>query len=458
MSLNLFDIPGYDYRYKAKRWIPFKPANTGRQPILFTVPACDDYYDLKETKLEIKVRLNTTGTGGVFSGEGAASDQNNSKYIYCVNNFGHSLFNQMNVSFNGVLMTEQSNAYHQKAYLETIQNYNRQEGETLLAPQGWVNELNVVDHLTPTNAQTDDEPDVDEWAGKTALVKLTSKLLGKVYHTFYIKPHISVFKTGKCLVPYVQIDLELYLNENYTFLFGTPDTGTTVGKVIPKLGDDDIFVTLWMKKITLHDNVYNKIVKERSLGKGRNVIYPIVRSEIRTFSFDGRSTEWTQDNVFLNKVPIKVIIGLMHSTNYNGNLQNYPFAYEKFGVTRVEQRIDGEVYPYRTIEVVGNSKARDFVGYDQWLEATGAYTHHRPNMLLPGDWGHGKNCTLYMFNNAPGDSEDSSVRNPKMTGNVSYTIKFRANVGHNVTIVIWSEYENHYEIDKFGGILYSINS
>ena len=122
MSLNLFDIPDIDYRYEAKRWIPFKPANTGTRPILFTVPAGDDYYDLNETKLEIKVRMNTTGTGGLSSGEGAASDANNTKYVYCVNNFGHSLFNQMNVSFNGVLMTEQSNAYHQKAYLETLQS------------------------------------------------------------------------------------------------------------------------------------------------------------------------------------------------------------------------------------------------------------------------------------------------------------------------------------------------
>lgn len=61
MSLNLFDIPDIDYRYEAKRWIPFKPANTGARPILFTVPSGDDYYDLNDTKLEIKVRLNFQG-------------------------------------------------------------------------------------------------------------------------------------------------------------------------------------------------------------------------------------------------------------------------------------------------------------------------------------------------------------------------------------------------------------
>ena len=31
---------------------------------------------------------------------------------------------------------------------------------------------------------------------------------------------------------------------------------------------------------------------------------------------------------------------------------------------------------------------------------------------------------------------------------------FRRAVDHNITVVIWSEYENLYEIDQFGGILY----
>ena len=94
MSLNLFNVPSVDYRYDAKRWVPFKPANTGRRPILFTVPASHDYYDLNKTKLEIKIRLNTAGTGGISATEGSVSDASKSKYVYCVNNFGHTLFNK----------------------------------------------------------------------------------------------------------------------------------------------------------------------------------------------------------------------------------------------------------------------------------------------------------------------------------------------------------------------------
>lgn len=100
MLLNLFDIPGIDYRFGAKRWIPFKPANTGRHPILFTAPSSDDY-DLNETKLEVKVRMNTADANGLLADETGALDGNNTKYVYCVNNFGHTLFNQINVSSMG---------------------------------------------------------------------------------------------------------------------------------------------------------------------------------------------------------------------------------------------------------------------------------------------------------------------------------------------------------------------
>lgn len=114
-----------------------------------------------------------------------------------------------------------------------------------------------------------------------------------------------------------------------------------------------------------------------------------------------------------NKGPIKVIISLMHSANYNGSLQHYPFAYEKFGVTRVRQTIDGGEYPYRALELTGNSAAEDLIGYGRILTASGAYKHHKVPMLLPGDWGQGKNCTLFMFNNVAGDADDPSYRNPR---------------------------------------------
>ena len=79
-------------------------------------------------------------------------------------------------------------------YTETLLNYNREEGETLLTPQGWLNEVNVREELNPTNAAKNDKPNPNDWAGKTSLKALTSRLYGKVYHTFMIKPHLAAFR------------------------------------------------------------------------------------------------------------------------------------------------------------------------------------------------------------------------------------------------------------------------
>ena len=44
-------------------------------------------------------------------------------------------------------MSEQTDTYMYKSFLETLLNWDRTEGSTLLAPQGWVNNLNVTEQL-----------------------------------------------------------------------------------------------------------------------------------------------------------------------------------------------------------------------------------------------------------------------------------------------------------------------
>ena len=189
-----------------------------------------------------------------------------------------------------------------------------------------------------------------------------------------------------------------------------------------------------MRKVTLNASVYVTLQKERQLGK-QVVRYPVVRSEIRTFSFDGRTTQWEQDNVFVGRFPDRVIVGLLHSNAFNGDLERYPFAFQKFGVTQVRQSLNGEEYPYRTLELTGDQAYEDLLGYDRFLQAMGAYNEHKIPMLLPSDWGQGNNCTLFMFNNVPsGKADDSQYRNSRQSGNVRLVNDFSAAVNHRVGV------------------------
>ena len=362
----------------------------------------------------------------------------------------------MTLSMNGVLMTEQSNTDHYRAYLETLLNYSRDEGATKLAPQGWVNQLNVIEEMGATGANSD-VPTGANWSGNAELRALTSRLLGENWHTFIIRPHLPPLKTGKLLVPNVQMDFELFLNPNSVYLMGTPNKGTLTTKKFPAIHNEDIKVTLLMRKVTLNATVYVRLQKERQLGK-KIVRYPVVRSEIRTFSFDGRTTQWEQDNVFVGRFPDRAMVGLLHFNAFNGDLQRNPYAFQKFGVIQARQSLNGEEYPYRTLQLTGTETYEDLLGYDRFLQAMGAYNENKIPMLLPSDWGQGKNCTLFLFNNVPsGKADDPQYRNPRQSGNVRLVIDFAAAVNHNITVLVWSEYENVYEINHLGGIKYNIN-
>ena len=197
MSLNLFDVPEVDYRYEASRDVVFQPALTGIQPITFSIPASDDYYDLNEPRFQVKVRLTDPATGYQgLKANLAISDAKNTRNTYCVNNFALSIFRDMTLSMNGVLMTEQSNTYHYRAYLETLLNYSREEGAIKLVPQGWVNQLNVIAEMGATGANSD-TPTNANWSGNTELRALTSRLLDQNWHTFIICLHLPPLKTGK---------------------------------------------------------------------------------------------------------------------------------------------------------------------------------------------------------------------------------------------------------------------
>ena len=120
---------------------------------------------------------------------------------------------------------------------------------------------------------------------------------------------------------------------------GTSNKGNFTDKKFPAIHNEGIKVTLLMRKVTLNASVYVRLQKERQMLK-KIVRYPLLRSEIRTFFFDGTTTKWEQDHLFVGRFPDRVMVGLLHSDAFNGDLERYPYAFQKFGVTQVRQSLN----------------------------------------------------------------------------------------------------------------------
>ena len=105
--------------------------------------------------------------------------------------------------------------------------------------------------------------------------------------------------------------------------------------------------------------------------------------------------------------------------------------------------------------MVGNDGTADWRGYDRFLEASGNRHRHGPRMLRASDWGQGKNCTLYMWNNVhSGNAGSPEHRNPKQFASVKIDMTFRANPGVLITVIVWGDFEGSFDIDGNGRVLY----
>ena len=73
-------------------------------------------------------------------------------------------------------------------------------------------------------------------------------------------------------------------------------------------------------------------------------------------------------------------------------------------------------------------------------------------MVTSDDWGRGKNCTMFVFDNTANGCLSSAILNPVQSGEVSIVIRFRANPG----VLVYGEFENLLEINSNKTVIYDV--
>ena len=71
---------------------------------------------------------------------------------------------------------------------------------------------------------------------------------------------------------------------------------------------------------------------------------------IHTFAFPLETTKFEKDDVFVGRAPNRMIVGLLDSRAFDGDLEYYQFAFHKFGLTKIRQLFDDEVFLYETLQ------------------------------------------------------------------------------------------------------------
>ena len=432
--LNMFEAPPTDFSMSARRWVKINLFNTGINPVSFQIDPQDDFLDLTESEFEVEIVLKKDTAGTITNL--AAGD-----IMGVVNNFAHSLFKQINVRLNSTLISPQTETYHYKAFLETILNYDQADGESILVPTGWKNFLSVpndgeADEFTTNKMNTDHDDFKALSEDYKNVVLLRNHFLGGKKVTLRFKPFLEVFHLSKLLVPGVQIQMEMYFNDPAVWSMRWDGAASLI------LPEANVNVQFFLCQVKVNPSIYREIMadmKGTPTRPGKSAMYPIVRSEIRTYSHPNDGRHFECNNPFQGQVPNRLIVVMCLQDAFNGSVRRYLFRLEKFKISSIKQMINGEEYPYETLELKHDGEDTDWRGCQRFLRATGCLCRGKGNMVREEDWGHGKHLNMFVFDNTANGCVDSPVLNPKKTGEIRVVIDFGTIPGSNVTILLYGE-------------------
>ena len=255
---------------------------------------------------------------------------------WVTDNLAHTIIKRIDLQLNGTLNSPQSDTYHYKAYIEDLLNFNRKDGKTVLAPQGWFNAVDFPPEWTATNTTANAGAGHAHWVAisanhKVALAKCIAETANYVEGTRYIlvfQPHLDLSHSGKVLVPGMEIKMKFHFNSPNLFLNGVGLDG--------RLVEGEIRLRFHLCQLRLNETIYKTLSAQRHNGK-QLASYPTVRSEIRSFSRQGNLTRFDIPSLFQNRIPDRLIVGLLDSRAFSGDVTRDPFCFQKFGVRPLDR-------------------------------------------------------------------------------------------------------------------------
>ena len=473
-ATDLFTLPPTDISSIRRKYVSLEPLSTSITPVEFVVPPMVEYVDLSRSYFTMDLTL--------MKDANTKADKN----IECgpLPNLFHTIIRQPSVYLNNTLITEQTDTYPWKAYLETILNYSSDASQTFLATQGWYNALDGF--ATFTNANLWDAEDKSTGGGskyghadhigalkkgvKTAgsekdkalgdLLRLRNQCLNGC--RLVGRPHIDIFQQDRLLVPGVEIKIRFDLNPKEFWLLGNNTTGV---EMLPQ----GIKMKLHLCQVDLHPTLF-QTVKRRRLTQ--NALYPTVRSEIRTYHMSSE-TLFDEFDIFRGRIPDRVVMVLLRPSQFNGAITANPFSFQKKGLIDLKQYVNGEEQPYESLELTGAFQHdHDMEGYHRLMQASCIQPRNKDSLIKPHHWGHlgidldtatatnvgqlnDGHTTLFMFDNiASGCADDANTLNPRKRGN--YRLRFRLAQQLTLKVLIYGEFENTLQINRDGMVIYPI--
>ena len=424
-ELDLFSVPPTQTSIEHASIVEYHPVSSlsDGAPIEFDVSSSgEDYIDFTNSQLYVRMKI-TKADGSPIGVDGKVGP---------INNTLHSLFSQVDVSLNGVQITDSTNTYSFRAYIEDVLSYGLEAKQShLTCGLFYKDEAGKMD--------SNDQSVADVNSGLKTRSSFTAESRGS---GFGWSSSYRYFFQSRYMINEINVKIKLTRNKDSFCLMTSEDEQYRI-KIVNAV--------MRIRKVKVSSSVYlaHANVLESSTAK-----YPIKRVICKTFTVSSGYLDFIQEKLFSGQLPTRLIIGCLDNKAFNGDYKTNPFNFQHFSATELSVFLDGQQNAIKPL----------VMDYDKGLFVNaymGMFTGSRQENQDEGN-GIGRiefpnGYTLYVFDLTPDLSECDSF-NLTRSGGVRLAMKFSTALVKTITVVAFAEFENVIEIDRNRNVVFDYGS
>lgn len=423
-ELDLFYVPPTNSSIESGSWIQYSPIASieKNSPIEFNITATDnEYIHLNKTLLYLTVHFTNLST---IKNEGENQKFERTDSFAPVNNFASSLFNQIDVSLKGESIETSNKNYAYKAFFSDMLNFGEDAKKTFMQSSLF---------LKDTSGQMDNlETDISKIHNEGFLSRRELILEGNGSIDMVTRLHSDLFNSDRYLLNGVDLNVKLMRNNPEFYIMKKDNV---------KL---DVRITnaiLYVRKARINSDVLlaHSLALEKATAK-----YPIKRVVVNNYTISKNVLDFTSPSLSAGILPLRIIVGLVDSSAYNGNFLNNPYNFQHFNLREISLFLEGSSVPYNNkgfeLDFNNNKYVR---GYYSLFEGIDRPVFANGNDILRTDFPRG--YAFYAFDISP-DLCSSDHFNLLKKGNLNLNLVFSENLKNPVTLLVYMEFDNMIEI------------
>jgi len=446
-ELDLFSVPPTQTSLENGVWNKIEAAtgnNSDKSTVQFKIPPSgDSYLDLSETFLHLKCSIKKKSDNNVTLITAADA-------VGPVNNFLHSMFEQVEVKINGTSVENSNKYYAYRAYIDKIINSDQTNIDT--NNQNELFYLDTAGKFESVDLKNDD--DEYEFSEANKSVKFKKKGAIKVNDGFLKRKQRFIDSNGEVeLCGKIHLNLSTlnkYILNNVEVTI-TLTRSSPVFSLMGSIANTEFLIyidTSYLRYRCVKFNPSIGIAHALALEK-TNAKYQFKDIKMNSGSIKEGAQKLTLTNIHSGFIPNKIVIGFVDGAAYSGSSNLNPFNFQHFDLEKILIKVGGKNIPYHEDLEFDYKKKKYALAYNTLFQAL-----DKPCINYSDYMG---GYTLYCFNLTP-DLCSMNNFNTQTIGDLQIELKFAEKTEpKTIEAIVYLEFDNIIEISKQRVASYTAN-